>query len=350
MGDDGAVEDQTVPSPTGAGPEGRGPADWAVPGSAAAQPVPEPVAPLDAPRPGAGPAGAEPAAPGPTVAPRPGEAVPRVAMRPMTAADILDGGFAVVKARPRRIMAITAGFVVPTHLVAAYLQRDVLGGLGISELLSSDPTVVNEQSNADPMGQMVGSLLISLIPAFALVCIAAAIAHLVAQWMMGRDAPAGEMVGVIGRRLWPLVTSFVVVKVAEGAGLLGCYIGIVFIMALFVPVAPIVGVEGGGGWQAVARSVRLTRTRYFPTMGVALLMGVVGYLLTNALSALPQSLAVWIGLDDGWPLLALGSIVSQIVVLPFVAAATVLLYFDLRVRTEGLDLEMAAIELFDRDA
>ena len=65
---------------------------------------------------------------------------------------------------------------------------------------------------------------------------------------------------------------------------------------------------------------------------------------------LPQALAAWVGFEDGWPLLAVGSIIAQIVVLPFVASATVLLYFDLRVRTEGLDLEMTAIDVFDRAA
>jgi len=33
---------------------------------------------------------------------------------------------------------------------------------------------------------------------------------------------------------------------------------------------------------------------------------------------------------------------------PFVAASTVLLYLDLRVRTEGLDIEMAAGHVLDR--
>jgi hypothetical protein len=268
----------------------------------------------------------------------------------MTAADILDGGFAVVKARPRRIFAITAAFVVPTHLLAAFLQRDAMGGFGVADFFTEDPTVLNEQANADPTGQMVAALLLTLIPAVALVCVAAAVAHLVIQWTMGHDAPAGEMLGVVGRRWWPLLGSFLLVKLAEGAGIFGCYIGIAFVMALFVPVAPIVGVEGGGAVEAVKRSVRLTRGRYFPTLGVALLMGLVSWMLANALSALPQALASWIGFDDGWPLLALGSIASQMIVLPFVASATVLLYLDLRVRTEGLDLEMTAIDVFDRAA
>lgn len=343
------VEDQTVPPPPGAGPEDVMPArGWAVPGSAEAQPAPVPAGPVDGIPPSAAGATADAPRRSSPVEGGAGGTVPHVALRPMTAADILDGGFAVVKARPRRILAITAGFVVPTHLLAAFLQRDAMGGLGVADFFTEDPTILNEQANSDPTGQMVAGLLLTLIPAIALVCVAAAVAHLVAQWTMGRDAPAGEMLGVVGRRWWPLLGSFVLVKVAEAAGLLGCYIGIAFIMALFVPVAPIIGVEGGGPVEAVKRSVRLTRGRYFPTLGIALLMGLVAWLLGQALSALPQALAVWVGYEDGWPLLALGSIAAQIVVLPFVASATVLLYFDLRVRTEGLDIEMTAIDVFDR--
>jgi hypothetical protein len=348
MGDDGAVEDQITPSAGGVGPGGAAPAPrWAVPGSAEEQPVPGAGAPVDGAPPPPGWGAAEAPDASSPVAGGAG-AVPRVALRPMTAADILDGGFAVVKARPRRILSITAAFVVPTQLLAAFLQRDTLGGFGVADFFTEDPTVLNEQAETNQTAQLLASLLITVIPAVALVCVAAAVAHLVSQWTMGRDAPAGEMLGVVGRRWWALLGSFVVVKLAEGAGVFGCYIGIAFVMALFVPVAPIIGVEGGGAIDALKRSVRLTRARYFPTLGIALLMGVVSWLLANALSALPQALAAWVGFEDGWPLLAVGSIAAQIIVLPFVASATVLLYLDLRVRTEGLDIEMAAIDVFDR--
>jgi hypothetical protein len=36
--------------------------------------------------------------------------------------------------------------------------------------------------------------------------------------------------------------------------------------------------------------------------------------------------------------------------MPVVAAITVLIYLDLRVRTEGLDLELDALEAFPADA
>jgi hypothetical protein len=336
------MEDQTTP---------RG---WAVPGSTEAQPSPTPLTPgapgtADAPgaaigSPNGGGAG------GSVDAGRAGAeaTIPRVALRPMTVADVLDGGFSIVKARPRRILGIAALFVVPTQLVVAFLQRGSMGTFGFSDLFTEDPTVLNEEVNNSATSEVLAIVLVTVVPALALVCVAAAIAHLVGQWTMGRDAPAGEMLGVVGRRWWPLLASFVLVKLAEGLGAVVCYVGIAFVMALFVPVAPIIGVEGGGPVEAMKRSVRLVRARYFPVFGIALLMGVVSFLLASALSALPQALALWIGFEDGWPLLALGSIASEIVVLPWVAAATVLLYFDLRVRTEGLDLELSAIDQFDR--
>lgn len=349
-----AVEDHTAPAPrraaAGGAEPGRG---WAVPGSAEEQPAPGPF-PADAGGPPAGagaPSDGTPGAPGgPGGGPVDGAAagVPRVALRPMTTADILDGGFAVLKARPRRILAIAAAFVVPTHLLAAYLQRDAMGAYGIGDLFTDDPTIFNEPAGSDPGTDVLVGLMYTVIPAVALVCVAAALGHLVTQWAMGRDAPAGEMLRVVARRWWPLLGSFVLVKLAEGLGLLGCYVGVFFVMALFVPVAPIVGVEGCGPFEALRRSVRLTRARYFPTLGIALLMGIVATLLSTALAALPQGLAGWIGYRDGWPLLALGSILAEVIVLPFVAAATVLLYLDLRVRLEGLDIEMAATSVLDR--
>jgi len=318
---------------------------WAMPGSAADQDerVPAAVgAPVAAGIPGPG-GPVAPAAPAVAPAPEP-EAVPRVALRPMTVADVLDGAFAIVKARPRKILGFTACFVVPVSLAAAFLQRGALVGFWFSD----DPTASGDTTSGG--GEMVTAVVLLIVPSIALVCVAAALAHLVSGWSVGRDAPAREMLGIVGRRRWPLLGSFVVVHLAEVAGALGCYIGALFVLTLFVPVAPIIGTEGASVGEALRRSVRLVRARYFPVMGLAVLMGVVSGLLGLALASLPQALALSLDSESAWPLLALASILSHVVTTPFVAAATVLLYLDLRVRTEGLDLELAAREVLDRAA
>ncbi|HEY8526825.1 MAG TPA: hypothetical protein VIL48_17775 [Acidimicrobiales bacterium] len=317
---------------------------WAMPGSAAEQDDAAPPVVAAAPDPGAGDAASAPAGPA-SGAGAGAESVPRVALRPMTVADVLDGGFAVIKARPRKILGFAAGFVVPVQLLGAFLQRRVLDDTDSQALITGDFGAL--ASGATDGGDLLLAVLVGLLPSLALVCVAAGLAHLVAGWVVGRDAPVREMLGVVGRRWWPLLATFVVVHLAEAGGAIACYIGILFVMPLFVVVAPVIGAEEATTVQALSRATRLVRTRYFPVMGVAVLMGIVSIVLGYALASVPQVAALAIGAESGWPLLALAGILSEVVTTPFVAAGTVLLYLDLRVRNEGLDIEIAARQLLD---
>ena len=311
---------------------------WVAPGSVAEQDAPSPLPP------GAVVGGGRPRSRAVTVTPG---GVPQVAFRPMTLADILDGGFTILKARPRRILTLTAAFVVPVQVLAAYLARNYIDdGYGAdSVIFGADPALAGEGASG---GEIWGFLLLALIPSIALVCVAAAIAHLVSGWSVGHDASGREMVGVILRRWWPLLATFVVVHLAEGVGIFACYVGIVFVMALFCVVAPVIGAESASAGAALGRSVALTRERYWPVLLTIVLMGIVAIALDTTLSSLPQAVAVVVGGEASWLLIALGGIVAQMVTTPFVAAATVLLYFDLRVRNEGMDLELAARRALDR--
>jgi len=272
---------------------------------------------------------------------------PDLDLQPMTVADILDGAFAVIKARPARILGMTAVWVVPLHLVVAYLQREASGGESLLEAFSSqDPTVQAEAARTgSESGQFWAVLATWLIPGVALVFVAAALAHLVAAWTSGRDLGAGVLLRVVGRRSWALLVSFVLVHLAEAAAIVAFYIGPVFIMAFFVVTAPVIGAEGLGPLAAMKRAGNLASRRYWRSLGVGVLIGLVAVVLANALGGLPQTLAYFAGYDLAWPLIAAGNILGAVITTPFVAAATVLLYLDLRMRTEGLDLELAAIDL-----
>jgi hypothetical protein len=285
---------------------------------------------------------------GSSVAHGPGE-VPHLSLRPMTVADVLDGAFAVIKARPLRLMGISAVFVVPVYLLAAYLQRNMLGDQSLSDLWSGnlqDPAVVADSQSGSGNDFWV-TMLVFIIPALALVFVAAAIARLVSAWSAGEDLPAGHLLRIVGRSWWPLLASYVLVHVIEGAGSLTCYFGSVVAMAFFSVTAPVIGAEGLGPVAAMKRSAELVAKRFWPVLGINLLIGIAATLLTSALGGMPQLLALWFGLDVAWPLLAAANVIAAVIGTPFVAAATVLLYLDLRIRNEGLDIEVAARETLD---
>jgi hypothetical protein len=262
----------------------------------------------------------------------------------MNLSDVLDGAFKLYKANFRTVVAVTAAFVVPLQLVAAFAQRNLLGGRGFMRVIN-DPSVAqstaDQRSNAQAVVALVATLLLLLVTPF----VAGAISKVVAGSYLGAEIDAGTALRATGRRWWALTAAWVLVHLLEGVGLLFCILPGLLAMALFVATAPAIVTEELGPVAGMRRSARLMRRRVWSVLGVALLVGFLASVLGSVLGVVPQTAALFIGLRWGWPLLALGSILTSLVTTPFVAIAATLLYFDGRIRGEGLDLQIMAAEL-----
>ncbi|MGH9183466.1 MAG: DUF7544 domain-containing protein [Acidimicrobiales bacterium] len=342
------------------------------PGWAPVEPPPGPMPPPGyGPPPGTGTGPGSPP-PGPTGGgPRTGP----LPLHPMTVSDILDGAFKLMKANARTIFAIAAVFVVPVQLLAAYTLSDLLGGRGVTQVVN-DPSVaqtaVESSQSAGNGAALLASLLLNLA---VLPFLAGAVSQVVASSYLGEQLGAGPALRRTVRRAWSLLASWVVVHVLEvggamagvvlaalvaglGSGLdpvarvllaaVGILAGIplgLAVMALSVAVAPAVVVEDLGPIAGVRRSWRLMRPRFWPVLGIALLAGFVATVLGQVLGFIPSTVALLVGLDLGWVLLAVGGILTALVTTPIVAIVATLQYFDARIRTEGFDLEVIATEL-----
>jgi hypothetical protein len=142
----------------------------------------------------------------------------------------------------------------------------------------------------------------------------------------------------------------VLVHLAEALSSVCFYLGLIFVMPLFAVTAPAIGAEDLGPIEGMKRAWTLASRRYWPVLWIAWLIGLTALLLSYALGGFPQLLAAYVDEDVAWLPLAAGGILGAVISTPFVAAATVLLYLDLRIRTEGLDIEMSARELLDDPA
>src|SRR5947208_2637973 len=104
-----------------------------------------PPAPPSSPPPGAPPSGWGPPPGGyrwarPDPLPKAGDArTGPLPLHPMNLSDVLDGAFKLYKANFRTVVAITAAFVVPLQLIAAFAQRNLLGGRGFMRVIN-DPS------------------------------------------------------------------------------------------------------------------------------------------------------------------------------------------------------------------
>jgi hypothetical protein len=291
----------------------------------------------------------------------------------MTVGDILDGAFKLLKANARSLFTIVAVFVVPLQLLAAFAQRNVLGGSGLFDVLN-DPSVA-EAGAEQPVGDQVVTYVATLVNLLVLPFLAGAISQVVGASYLGEELGPGPALRRTLRRAWALFASWVVVHVLEVAALLVLpVLGIVLavlvdgparavfilfsivavaggiltalaVMALSVAVAPAVVVEELGPIRGVRRSWSLMRRRFWPVLGIALLAGLISNVLGQVLGVVPTFAGLIVGLEWGWILIAIGGILTALVTTPIVAIVATLQYFDARIRFEGFDLQIIAAEL-----
>jgi hypothetical protein len=295
----------------------------------------------------------------------------------MTVGDILDGVFKLFKANALTIVAIVALFNVPLQLVAAWLQRDALVGAGFFDALG-DPSVLDTDA-AQPFGD-AGDIWISVAITIAGLLVvpfmAGAISQVVSASYLGETLPAGPALTRTLRRFWALLggwflshlpagvvaVGFVLLVFLGGGANLSVVVGVAFlgllvlgpvllaVSTLSVAVAPAIVVEELGPFAGVRRSWGLVRHRFWAVLGISLLAGLISTLVAGALGFIPSVIALFFGLEYGWIVLAAGGILASLVSEPIVAIAATLIYFDLRIRTEGFDLQIIATELASRDA
>jgi hypothetical protein len=189
------------------------------------------------------------------------------------------------------------------------------------------------------VGVVQSLVLIGLVAAWFGLAFAAA---------FGLDAASSAGAGAVG-----ILLFLAGIPVAAVIGTRLCLAGTVILMegrhapdiGLFTPER--VGVGG-----ALKRSWRLVRGRFWRTFGILLFAGVVasivGYVIQAGLFLLVGAVAAWAdsGAGGGATAVAislavagtLGAAIATVATLSFVSAVLAMLYLDLRVRREGLDL------------
>ena len=110
----------------------------------------------------------------------------------------------------------------------------------------------------------------------------------------------------------------------------------------------LVSVEGIGPFAAIARTHRLSLRRFGPVLGISALWVLVS-MATSTASSLVVSLVRYLvdGLGWGWVVSGSVTVVLNSVWVAVEVAVWVLVYIDIRVRTEGIDIGFEAIEQFD---
>lgn len=261
-------------------------------------------------------------------------------LRPMAVGELLDAGITVLKTRPRTVLTITAAFVLPAQLAVAVVQRDVLSSTSFTEIFNDPSLAGSSTSGSNTNPGLV--LLVGLLPSLLLPFVAGALGRLVAAWRAGGDMSAGAALRAAGRKWWVLLVAWLLTHLAEGVAMVAFFIPAILLMALWQVAAPAIVVEDLGPIAGLRRSGRLAMTNFWPVVLAVLGAGFVHYVLDAMLPLLTQLIGTAMGADGGWIVLSIGNLLTSLITTAFLAAFSVVLYLDLRVRSEGLDLQLEA--------
>jgi hypothetical protein len=231
-------------------------------------------------------------------------------IRPRTPGEIWSEAFRIYKENAANLLLIVAVVVVPLTLVSAVIV----------------------QTGTTIVGLLVGAAIGIIIWAV----LQAAILRGAAQ------ATIGDTVDIEASYRWGLARFGSVLLVALLVGIVvavGFLLLIIpgFIFLVFLSVSePALIVENRRGTEAMSRSWNLVRGHFWHALVVILIAAIITGVIQGILSAIG---------GDNWFVAWIFTAIAQIITAPFTALVTVLLYLDLRARSEALTAERLRTEL-----
>ena len=253
-----------------------------------------------------------------------------VALRPLGLAEILDGSFRVIRRNPGATLGLSAVLAVIRVAVTAGLQ------LGAYRTLNS---VQLELLGTLVVGAALGTVLTGMLTL------------VVTQDVLGVRISTREVLTRLRGRAWALLGLALVITVLESLALLPLLVLGVWLWGLWAVAVPVLMVERSTVRGALSRSRRLVSGLWWRVWGIRAL----GFLLASLLGALvtvPFILLASLltgsgftatGVNSGVPvayvlIISVGSVLSSTLTSPIRAGIDALLYLDLRMRREGLDI------------
>jgi hypothetical protein len=226
---------------------------------------------------------------------------------PRSAAEILDTAFRFYREHFADLLVLSALLLVPPVLLTAITPPPFQFVI-----------------------QLVGNLMFLVVQGAIAVLVAAALEQ-------DRALSAGETLRALGDRAGS------VVSVSMMSGIL-IFIGTLFLVipgiliAVWTSVAtPVAAIEGIKNSAALSRSRELARGQFWHVLGTMLLGWVIVLVLVLGLAMVLGLLFGVLHLPAGLTTMLSGLLMVPL--FPLIAVATSLLYYDLRVRSEGADVE-----------
>jgi hypothetical protein len=253
-------------------------------------------------------------------------------LRPLSFGEILDGTFALYRRNFLQFFLTSLIPVVP--VIVAWIALGLLLPEG--------------QEGVD--AAFTAQLFILPYSLVATLLIWGGLTHMASRAYAGEQPTWREGLAAAWRRLLPLLGASLLSGLAVLVGLILLFVPGILLFLMFFAIIPAVMLENRGAFEALGRSRALAREAWGRIFGILLIIMIIVSIPSLAFGvglsvmAGPASVSGE-GVGLGYMLVqAIGTLCSAIAT-PLFPVGILLLYYDRRVRAEGLDLEIATERL-----
>lgn len=235
--------------------------------------------------------------------------------RPRTVGEILGHAFELYRLHWQNLVAIVAAVVVPLSVAQVLLV----------ESITNDGRDLRATDGVEVGAAVLGGLVVAVISVLMWTVLTGAITRAAAGTFLGRDMDMGESYRYGLARFWSIVLVGLLAALAIAAGFVLLVIPGFFVLTRLAATLPALVIEDRRGTQELSRSWNLVAGHGWHVFGTIVVAG----LITGFVSAVVSA-----PFGDNAVARAIAQSLASVVTMPYTALVGILIYLDLRVRTE----------------
>jgi len=263
-----------------------------------------------------------------------------VQLEPMSVSEILDGSFKLYRNNLIRFVAIVAVVQIPVGLVS--LCGQTLMHMGTE---AAGPGGQPQFSLTMGLSALGLGLFVLSVGMVGQALANAALVKSVSESYLGNEVTVGEAYRFALPKLFSLIGAGMLVGLLCGFGFFMCVVPGVIFSLWFAMTTQAIVFEDLGAFRGMSRSKELASGNLGKILGVWLIVVLIMMLVGGVFATVGGVFSMLVPGVTGFVLRGLCQLVGQVLIAPIGAAAFNLLYYDLRIRKEGFDLEMLAERL-----
>lgn len=261
---------------------------------------------------------------------------------PRTPLGIFDEAITVLRLDAATLLGVAVIVLLPLRLIALAAPGSALRDARPDQLL--DIFI----GNLSEPGAVLAAFVTLVLESLALFVVATVYGELLAFWYGGRQRSVTDALLASIRRSPAILVAWVVVHLLELIlSVFTVGLGVLVVGPILMVTAPVMGAERAGPLRALRRSTVLAAPKYLYCTLVFVLTGAGALIMRLMIEFVPSFLGLELLGLPLWAVSGVADVLATVIQIAFVAAASNVLYLDLRVRREGIDLYLATQRVFD---